>query len=270
MLVGQPGVARWSSGQRAAVQAAARAHAFDRYLAALLAPRGQRDDLMVLGAFLGDVARIPLTVREPMLAEIRLQWWRDCLASHTPAVKTGSPLADCLLETIDRRHLAREPFAAIVDAAGMLLPPEGLGDRWMDYLDAGDVNAARLSANLAGADARDWREGLDASARAYGLCRLLIDLPYYQAIGRDPIASGNDRRSASELLRQARHQLAIARDRLSGAPREIVMAALPAALVGPYLRALEESRVDAPHDVRAITPLSRVWNLWRARWRGAL
>ena len=58
---------------------AARELDYDRYLAALLAPRAARDGLMALAAFHGEIARIPRTVREPGVGDIRLQWWRDAL-----------------------------------------------------------------------------------------------------------------------------------------------------------------------------------------------
>ena len=45
-----------------AVRAAARSLDRDRYLAALLSPRSARSDLIALAAFMGEVARIPLTV----------------------------------------------------------------------------------------------------------------------------------------------------------------------------------------------------------------
>ena len=89
---------RWRAGsaaasEREAVRAAARELDYDRYLAALLAPRRARDDLMALAAFHGEIARIPLTVREPAIGDIRLQWWRDAL--RTPAgTATGNPVAD--------------------------------------------------------------------------------------------------------------------------------------------------------------------------------
>lgn len=63
------------------VRDTARTYAPDRYLAALLAPKSYRDDLIILAAFLGEMERIPKIVREPALGEIRLQHNRGGTAS---------------------------------------------------------------------------------------------------------------------------------------------------------------------------------------------
>ena len=49
----------------------------DRFKSAMTAPLKFRGDLMVLYAFNLEVARAPWVTKEPMIAEMRLQWWRD-------------------------------------------------------------------------------------------------------------------------------------------------------------------------------------------------
>ncbi len=51
----------------------------DRYFSALFAPAGQRRFLFALYAFNRELAHVGETVREPMLGEIRLAWWRETL-----------------------------------------------------------------------------------------------------------------------------------------------------------------------------------------------
>ena len=94
------------SGARGAIitdemRQTARDLAPDRYYAALLAPRDVRDDLVTLAAFAGEMVRIEHLAREPMIGEIRLQWWRDALAAER-SERTGNPLADQLRETVRR------------------------------------------------------------------------------------------------------------------------------------------------------------------------
>ena len=60
----------------AAVRDAARVGAPDRYISALLAPKSVRAELIALGAFSAEIEKIPLTVSEPHLGEVRIQWWR--------------------------------------------------------------------------------------------------------------------------------------------------------------------------------------------------
>ena len=52
----------------------------DRFLSAMTAPPELRGRLMILYAFNLEVARAPWVASEPMLAEMRLQWWADAIA----------------------------------------------------------------------------------------------------------------------------------------------------------------------------------------------
>lgn len=51
----------------------------DRYRAALLGTKEQRDRLCVVYAFHAELAKIPDIVSEPMIGAIRYQWWRDTI-----------------------------------------------------------------------------------------------------------------------------------------------------------------------------------------------
>ena len=50
-----------------------------RFRAAMAAPPEARRVLFPLYAFNVEVARAPWVTQEPMIAEMRLQWWRDAL-----------------------------------------------------------------------------------------------------------------------------------------------------------------------------------------------
>ena len=78
------------ASQDLAAREAARANEYDRYLAALLAPKAARPGLIALAAFQGEVARAVETVNEPIMGEIRLQWWRDALPGLRDGASTGS------------------------------------------------------------------------------------------------------------------------------------------------------------------------------------
>lgn len=251
------------------VREVARTYALDHYLAALLARRASRDDLVVLAAFLGDVARIPLTVREPMLVEIRLQWWRDALEAPADTGDTGNPVADAMRDLARRHRLETAPIVALLEAQGMLVDQGSLADEAgvREFLGATEGTAMRLAARLAGADPQPWQEGLAAAARAYASCRMMRDSSRLEALGHLPLGA----RTGPAMLRDiARTELAQARARLAGAPRQIVDAALPAALVEPYLRALERRPPESGAGPGDIAPLSRVWRLWRAHRRGRI
>ena len=66
-------------------EAVVRAHDKDRFLAALFAPADLRRHLHALYAFDGEIARVREAAREVLPGEIRLQWWRDALATKRAA-----------------------------------------------------------------------------------------------------------------------------------------------------------------------------------------
>lgn len=86
----------------------------ERFLALAFAPVERRDDLCALYAFDIETAGIRACISEPMPGEIRLQWWRDAIASGGSA--SGHPVADALCETIARRDLPVEAFDRLLEA----------------------------------------------------------------------------------------------------------------------------------------------------------
>ena len=58
-----------------------RHHDRDRFQTALFAPAERREALFALYAFNYEIARVREAVREPMLGQIRLQWWREAIAA---------------------------------------------------------------------------------------------------------------------------------------------------------------------------------------------
>ncbi|SJZ33680.1 Squalene/phytoene synthase [Enhydrobacter aerosaccus] len=89
----------------------------DRFLAALFAPEPARSDLLALLAFDHELARTRLVTREPMLAEIRLEWWREAANEAAGAGKPrAQPVVEALSETARRHGLAAEALIALIDA----------------------------------------------------------------------------------------------------------------------------------------------------------
>lgn len=69
----------------------------DLYLCHLFAPAEKRDALLTLYHFYADIARIPMTVSDPMIGAIRLQWWRDLLDAVEKGDSRGTPIGEALL-----------------------------------------------------------------------------------------------------------------------------------------------------------------------------
>ncbi len=68
----------------------------ERFTALMAAPVADRPILAVLYAFNCELARAPWASKEPMIAEMRLQWWRDTVEAEAlgpgPAHEVASPL----------------------------------------------------------------------------------------------------------------------------------------------------------------------------------
>jgi len=269
------------------VRDAARAHAPDRYLAALLAPRDFRDDLVALAAVIGELERIPRVVTEPGLGEIRLQWWRDWLDDLGKGTRTGNPVADRMTDVIARRGLQVAPLIELIDARVDDFYSDPVADdaAFLAGVDRAEAGAFRLAAAIAGAPTDAAADAvLAAAARGYGITRALLGLPFAVSRGRwplppagtepvdaalisDPAMRDAAAKSRDAAMALARAELDRARAALPTLPRNLLAAVLPAALIEPYLQALEKED-DWLRTQVEISPLTRVWRLWRA-WRRA-
>lgn len=89
----------------------------ERFLAALFAPEPARRGLLAVLAFNHELARTRSVTREPLLARIRLEWWREAVAEAAGAgVVRAQPIVESLRETIHRHGIAIEKLSALVDA----------------------------------------------------------------------------------------------------------------------------------------------------------
>jgi len=88
----------------------------DRFLGALFAPEPARTDLLALLAFNHELARTRSVTREPMLARIRLEWWREAVAEAAGESKPrAQPVVESLSETVRRHHLPAQGLVALID-----------------------------------------------------------------------------------------------------------------------------------------------------------
>lgn len=159
-----------------------------RFRAAMAAPLPARRVLFPLYAFNVEVARAPWVTAEPMIAEMRLQWWRDVLGE----IAGGGPV---------RRHEVATPLAEVLDTAGaQALDALVAARRWdiykdpfedeahfSDYLrDTSGVLMAEAGRALSSADCAS----LQTLGTATGLTRFLSAVPALEAQGRVPLIDG--------------------------------------------------------------------------------
>ncbi|PRY78779.1 phytoene/squalene synthetase [Yoonia maritima] len=162
----------------------------ERFRATMAAPVAARRVLFPLYAFNVEVARAPWVTEEPMIAEMRLQWWRDALEEIAG-------------DTKPRKHEVVDALAEVLDAEGATLL-DGLiaARRWDIYKDPFEDTAHfdsyidATSGHLMWTAARLLGQGDEAVIRdfAYGVgaANMFRAIPDLEERGRKPLLDGSE------------------------------------------------------------------------------
>ena len=271
---------------RDAAWTAARSGDRDRYWAALFVPEPARTGLMALAAFNAELARIPEIVSEPLLGEMRLQWWRDALASDEP---TGHAAADAVRYAakafaLDGNRLLGLIDARIFDVTGDVMPDMQATGAYLQKT-AGSMFA--LAAQITGDEDSLPRDIVSDAAIAYGLTGLMRALAIDRARGRlhlpqtlfedrgatlDDVFKGGNPQAIGAALADGRvlagEALENARKVLPSIEPRYRLAFLPLALVAPSLKALSRAGAQALETPQHVPPLTRLWHLTRVAFVG--
>ncbi len=152
----------------------------DRYFCALFAPDARRDTLFTLYAFNHELARACEVTREPGLALIRLQWWREVVEGARRSHEVGGPLGDALAAgALAPAHLLAmiEAREAEAEAAFPTLAA------WLAWLDQGAGALAMAAAAALGAPSDALARMGDLGA-GYGVAGQLRNVSALAAAGR--------------------------------------------------------------------------------------
>jgi len=263
----------------------------DFYLCALLAPKAARDDLIALAAFKGTIENICFRVSEPLIGDIRLQWWCDWLQGLPGNGQSGHPIADTMATVIARNNLAAKSIHRMLDAQRTHIyssPVLQMKNLFADLVNA-DGMAFTCAAQILGEPVSiELLMASAAAGRAYGLVRLITHLRDHAARGYWPLPPApeqsarnkpanssmnlvvdkersTERRASVELaIVAARSQLQSARAIIAQLPKSAHPAFLPLALVEPYFKCFERQTGDPLMMRMDLSPLVRRWILWRA------
>jgi phytoene/squalene synthetase len=158
----------------------------DRFAALRAAGPASRPALAVLWAFNLELARAPWAATEPMIAEMRLQWWADVVAEPAP-----------------RAHEVAGPLQALIAARGLPVAQlQGMAEarRWDVWRDpfadraAFDAYLGQTAGALADLSVMALGGAGGQAARDYGwaagLAAFLRAVPGLEARGRVPLVDG--------------------------------------------------------------------------------
>ena len=160
------------------IAALVRRHDPDRFLTALFAPSAKRDVLLTLYAFNHELARAREVVSEPLLARIRLQWWREVI----DGAHRRHHLAEALRTAIEAGKLGIGDLVPLVDAREAEVEPSfKTVQDWHSYLFASAGGVAVAAGRVLGAPDPETLRPLGAG---YGVAGLLRSIPLHSRQGR--------------------------------------------------------------------------------------
>ncbi|WP_377505775.1 squalene/phytoene synthase family protein [Octadecabacter sp. R77987] len=162
----------------------------DRFLAAMSCAPDARAVLFPLYAFNLEVARAPWVTREPLIAQMRLQFWRDAVGD----VIAGKParaheVAGPLARVITAHNLPVSLFSTLITAREWDIDgaPFAAEEDVIAHIDRGAGSLVVLAALALGATASDEGD-LREAAIAGGIANWLLAVPALTAAGRAPLA----------------------------------------------------------------------------------
>ncbi len=242
----------------------------DLWLASLFAPPAARKHIHAVYAYALEAADVRAKVSQPLLGEMRLRWWGDALSNEGSEGTRAHPIADALIDTIERFALPREELIALADAHVADLYDDQMPDLTSleAYCRATAAGPIRWAGRILGAPGSS---AFEDAGMALGITRVLRQ-PAGALIPADVLARhGADVRADAPALRHALAELRDKAQRHYDAARNTAAslskgreALLAAAMVPLYL---ERMRGNGYHPLRGVadpSPLQRQWRIWRA------
>ena len=241
----------------------------DRFMAVMAAPPAARRVLFPIYALNVEVARAPWVTQEPMIAQMRLQWWADALeeiasGGSVRRHEVVTPLAEVLPAPAARR------LGLLVEARRMDIERAPFEDEAVlrDYIDRTAGFLAQSAAEALGA-APGLLLPVSVWARAAGVARYMQAVPELEARGKLPLPDGRPERVAQlaraelEALRKVGGGLRGLRRRLGheagAAVLELWQARALLRLIARDPAAVAEGRVALSDFGRKARLLSLAW-----------
>lgn len=262
----------------------------DRYLCALLSPEPVRGAISSIYAFNLELARIRELVSEPMMGEVRLQWWRDTLSGAPHGDAHANPIADALLETIRVHDLPLAPLLNMIEARQFDLYDDPMPDRSAFEGYAGETASSVIQLCCTILNAGNAAKTADAAGHA-GVAQLvagsLLLMPIHRSRGqvyvpgdllgavgldRDGFLSGRDQtlieQAVKGFIALGREHLNAARQQSGNVNQSCFPAFLPAATIEMILDRAGNLGASVHDTSMSIAQWRRQWRFWSAARKG--
>lgn len=236
----------------------------DRYLTVLYAKSADQPTLFALYAFHAEIAKIRDVVSDPILGEMRLEWWRESVEGLFEGTPRQHEVVLALRDPLEHGAIARSEFEALIDARAPDLydeQPSSLEDLEV-YLRATSGGIQKLAVKvLGGSDIS--QQAAEAVGLAWGLTGIMRALPYHVSQNRIYIPrammeaagltnparpEGEQKAALAEILKaldmRARDHLAAARERAGGVDARVRNVLRLAPLAEGYLKCLAKAGYD--------------------------
>ena len=149
----------------------------DRYFATLFAPTAMRHDLALLYLFNHELARAREVASNPMLALVRLQWWREVVEGQRRTHELATPLSVAL----EAGRLPREDLMTLITAreteAEEVIPDF---PAFLAYARGTGGRLARIAGKILGVDSAE----IEDLGTSYAISGILRAAPFLAKQGR--------------------------------------------------------------------------------------
>jgi NADH dehydrogenase [ubiquinone] 1 alpha subcomplex assembly factor 6 len=261
-----------------------RRHDRDRFQTALFAPVGDREVLFALYAFNFEIARVRESVREGMLGQIRLQWWREAIdAAYGAGPVRKHEVVEAITAAIRERAPNRAHFDRLIDTRERDLddaPPPTMA-ALEEYAEGSSATLIYLALEVLRAGTPAAQEAARHVGIAYAFAGLIRAMPVHAPAGRlfipadITVEAGLDphdyaalrptpplRQAVETIAGTARRHLAAAKKLRFQVPKAALPALLPARIAETALQRLERAGFDPFAGAALADPLQS----WRLAW----
>lgn len=258
------------------------------YYSTLFLPVAKRDAIVILHAYFNEVAEVIDECKEPAVAKVKLEWWRE----ETCNVFAGRPrhlIGKALVSVIDNYGVTVEPLLDFIDGVNMDID-QARYDNFKDlrlYCERVGSTMALLSTRVlqyTEAPTLDYARELGVARTLTGIVRNIgsdirrnrLYVPTEDLTRFDvPVADIMNRTENDGFRALIEHQIARAETHYERAmqqlPEKDRLAQLPGLILAAIDRiVLNEIRHDGYPVLRerlTLPPLRKLWVAWKTRFR---